>query len=94
MRTPINSYLSSSQSAYRSGRSTADIIWAHRWLIAKALKYKVFIHILGLDMSRAFDTIDRSNLLTILGEIPGLSIVCKRLIRVLLANTSLIVRFN
>ena len=30
MRTPINSYLSSSQSAYRSGRSTADIIWAHR----------------------------------------------------------------
>ena len=45
MRTPINAYISSSQSAYRIGRSTADIIWAHRWLIAKTLKYRVAIHI-------------------------------------------------
>ena len=94
MRTPINAYLSSSQSAYRAGRSTADIIWAHRWLIAKTLKYRVAIHILGLDMSRAFDTIDRQKLLDILETIPGLSNDCKRLIRILLANTSLIVRFN
>ena len=84
MRTPINSYLSSSQSAYRSGRSTADITWAHSWLIVKTLKYRVVIHILGLDMSGAFDTIDRNKLLTILGEIPGLNIDCKRLIRILL----------
>ena len=82
MVIPINAYLSSSQSAYRIGRSTADIIWAHRWLIAKTLKYRVAIHILGLDMSRAFDTIDRQKLLDILETIPDLSNDCKRLIRI------------
>ena len=32
----INRYLAQSQSAYRESRSTTDIIWAHRWIVAKA----------------------------------------------------------
>ena len=31
----INRYLAQSQSAYRESRSTTDIIWAHRWIVAK-----------------------------------------------------------
>jgi len=55
IRDPVNCFLSQSHSAYRVGRSTADIVWAHRWLVAKALRYKTQIHILGLDMSRALN---------------------------------------
>ena len=90
----VDKYLSPAQSGFRVGRSCADIVWAHRWLIAKSLKYKVIIHILGLDMSRAFDTIDRTKLMSILERIPGMTDDHRRLIRLLLANTSLQVQFN
>ena len=33
-------YLSQSESAYRSNRGTSDVLWAHRWLIAKIQKEK------------------------------------------------------
>ena len=94
IRTAVELYLSPAQSGFRPGRSCADIVWAHRWLAAKSLKYKVIIHILGLDMSRAFDTIDRAKLMSILNDVPGLTDDDRRLIRVLLANTSLQVEFN
>ena len=58
------------------------------------LKYRILVHILGLDMSRAFDTIDRVKLLGILDGISGLTDDDRRLIRVFLANTSLQVEFN
>ena len=45
-------------------------------------------------MSRAFDTINRSKLLNILGMIQGVGGDELRLIRILLSNTSLRVRFN
>ena len=45
-------------------------------------------------MSRAFDTIDRSKLLGMLESISGLTEDDRRLIRVMLANTSLQVGFN
>ena len=40
-------------------------------------------------MSRAFDTIDRTKLMSILERIPGMTDDHRRLIRLLLANTSL-----
>ena len=58
------------------------------------LKSKVPIHILGLDMSRAFDTIDRSKLISILETVPGINDDHRRLIRVLLADTLIQVQFN
>ena len=64
----VEAYLSASQAGFRKGRSTADIVWAYRWLAAKAIRYQREIYILGLDMSRAFDTIDRAKLVQILKE--------------------------
>ena len=47
--------MSASQAGFRKGRSTADIVSAYRWLAAKVIRFESLIHILGLDMSRAFD---------------------------------------
>ena len=59
----VDRYLSLSQSAYREKRSTGDIIWVYRWIIAKAQKAKEKIFITGIDLSSAFDTIIREKLL-------------------------------
>jgi hypothetical protein len=45
-------------------------------------------------MSRAFDTIDRAKLLSVLDSVDGLNDDDRRIIRILLANTSLRVCFN
>ena len=66
VRSKVDGYLSASQAGFRRGRSTSDIIWAYRWLAAKAIRFNEPIHVLGLDMSRAFDTIDRQKLMEIL----------------------------
>ena len=60
----VEQYLSQSQAAYRRKRSTTDIVWAHRFIIAKMQIYRdLQVKITGIDMSSAFDTIDRKNLL-------------------------------
>ena len=33
-------YIGSYQSVFRNGRSTTDIVWSHKWDIAKALTYR------------------------------------------------------
>ena len=45
-RSKFESFLSASQAAFRKGRATSDIVWAHRWLSATAVRYKREIHIL------------------------------------------------
>ena len=65
---PCTEYLSHSQSGFRPDRSTADVAWAHKWLAAKTKKEDVEIKITRIDMSSAFDTIDRQTLLEILIE--------------------------
>ena len=35
IETSTNTYLSHTQSAYRKGRSTSDVVWAYRWICAK-----------------------------------------------------------
>ena len=70
------------------------LMTAHRWLIAKVHRFETIIHILGLDMSRAFDTIDRAKLIEVLHSIPNVLDDDVRLIRVLLADTVLHVHFN
>jgi len=94
IRGSAEQYLSPAQAAFRKNRCTSDIVWAHRWLIAKTLRYKTTVHILGLDMSRAFDTINREKLMDILETIPGMTNDDRQLIRILLSNTSLQVSFN
>ena len=80
-------YLSPTQIAYRTGRSTGEIVWAYRWLLAKVQEYNITIYVTGIDMSSAFDTIHRYKVLEIAEKIldeDGL-----RILRILLSNTSI-----
>ncbi|KAK2154456.1 hypothetical protein NP493_2185g00001 [Ridgeia piscesae] len=67
----VDDFLPPSQSGFRRGRSTADVIWGYRWLVAKCQRYKYVIEILGIDLSRAFDTIRREKLLSVLYSFLG-----------------------
>ncbi|OQR83398.1 hypothetical protein ACHHYP_14761, partial [Achlya hypogyna] len=80
------------QSGFRRGRSTADAVWTHKWLVARVRKYEDAFSILGIDLSRAFDTIDRSKLLLVLEDILTNDEV--RLVRTLLASTTLKIRLG
>ena len=85
--TKVDNFLSPSQSGFRRGRSTADVVFGYRWLCAKAQRQRVTIKFLCIDLSRAFDTIRRDKLLEVLQSFldePEL-----RMIRFLLAATSL-----
>ena len=86
----IDRHLSHSQSAYRSFRSTTDIVWSYKWIIAKVQEYDITIYVTGIDMSAAFDTVDRNRLLEIAEGVldeDGL-----RMLRVLLSDTTIEVR--
>ena len=62
IKPQVEEYLSKNQSGFRHDRSTSDVIWTHRCLAAKALKEETSIKISGIDMSAAFDTINRRHL--------------------------------
>ena len=62
----VNGFLSHTQSGFRTGRSTLDIIWAHRWFSAKCDRHKVIMEVLGIDICKACDTFHRDRLLIIL----------------------------
>ena len=85
--TKVDNFLSPSQSGFRQGRSTADVVFGYRWFCAKAQRQRITIEFLCIDLSRAFDTIRRNKLLEVLQSFldePEL-----RMIRFLLAATSL-----
>ena len=88
----VEQYSSPHQSGFGPCRSTADAVWAHRWIAARAQRYKESFHILGIDLSRAFDTVDRDKLLSVLK--PLLDDDEIRLIRLLLQATMLSLRFS
>ena len=89
----VNKYISSSQAAYTEKRSTTDIVWGHRFIIAKTMLYKnQDIHITGLDMSSAFDTIDREELMMVLENIIDEDEL--RMCRLLLSDTKMKLRFD
>jgi hypothetical protein len=88
----IGNHLSHSQSAYTEFRSTTDILWAYRWVIAKTQEYKITIYITGIEMSSAFDTINRKKLLEIAERIMDED--GQRMLRVLLSNTTVEIRIK
>ena len=92
IKPDYDNYLSSAHSAYRSNRSTADIVWAHRWIAAKIQRENLKAYITGLDMTSVFDTIRRDDLINILETIIGEDEV--RFARLLLSNTTLDVKMN
>ena len=65
----VDRYLPASQSAFQKGHSTADIIFAKR-VLSNMVQDKVSeLHILGIDLSHAFDTVDRHKLLHVVSEV-------------------------
>jgi len=88
----VSAFLGPTQSGFRAGRSTSDVVWSQRWLAAKAMRSHWDCHVLGLDMSRAFDTIDRSKLLDVMRNVTGPDEVC--IIHHLLYQTSISVKIG
>ena len=93
IRPAVENYISWSQSGFRPNRSTSDVVWAHRWISAKVLNYAdIEIDITGIDMSAAFDTIDRKQLLQLLTNL--VTEDEKRIKQFLLSNTTLNVKIS
>ncbi|GFS00036.1 endonuclease-reverse transcriptase [Elysia marginata] len=93
IRPKIETYISNSQSGFRPNRSTSDVVWAHRCLSAKILNTpNLQLNITGIDMSAAFDTIDRTLLLKTLREIINEDEL--RIVQFLLCKTTLDVKIN
>ena len=61
----VDAYISPNQSARRK-RSTADIMWTYQYQTAFAERYNKIVHILGVDLTEAFDTVDRNLLIAAL----------------------------
>ena len=65
----MDSYITINQSAYRKHRSTSDLLWTYRHFMALTQKYAEEFTIMGIDLSKAFDCVDRTKLCTILQDI-------------------------
>ena len=93
IRPAVTKYISSGQSGFQSDGSTADVVWSHRWLAAKcSITQELKVTITGIDMSAAFDTINRTQLLDILENIIEEDEL--RIIRFLLSNTKINMKVN
>ena len=88
----ISSYIPETQSAYRTGRMTTDIVWAYRWILAKVQEYEITVYVTGIDMSSAFDTMERNKLLEVVKQF--MSEDNQRILRVLLSETSVEIRIK
>ena len=88
IKSKVENYMSYSQSACRANISTTVIKWPHQFIIAKVMLYQnMDVQIMGVvDMSSAFDTIEREELMQ------ALELILKedeiRMCRLLLTETS------
>ena len=66
----IEQHIPHSQTAYQKGRSTTEQVFVYKILAEKAISSKSYTaHILLMDMSKAFDMIDRDKLMDIMRKI-------------------------
>ena len=66
----LNAEIPPSQAAYRAGRSTTEHVFAAKVLVEKAITSANYpIHLLMLDMSKAFDTVNQSKLMQELAKV-------------------------
>ncbi|CCI43313.1 unnamed protein product [Albugo candida] len=79
-------------SGFRVARSKANEVWAHRWNIAVTRRFQTSMFILGIDLNKAFDTIDRHRLLLVLSLILDPDEV--QLLKALLRATALQLRLG
>jgi len=87
----VDAFTGSTQAGYKHGRSCGDLVWAERMLISVVTRKHFQYHKMGIDMSRAFDTIKRQTILDLLVK-AGCTDDDLRLVRLLLTNTMLKVR--
>ena len=90
LRPKIENYLSPSQAAYRKGSSIEDIVWTLKLEIASTLSTNEKIIIQGVDLSSAFDSVNRVKMIEIFNTL--CSEEDMKLIHSLLNDTSLRVR--
>ena len=91
IRPRVEQFLAPTQSGFRTNRSTTAV-WAHKWMAALVQRMHTTIEILGIDLTAAFDMLDRKKLLD-----QALLIFNKdewRLISYLLDRTTLQARFK
>ena len=89
----IRNEINITQAAYSPGRSTTELVYTFKTLIEQAIcAENLNIHILLLDMSRAFDTIDRGILLKDLKDLLEPDIL--HLVSLLLIDVQLEVKHN
>ncbi|XP_078682189.1 uncharacterized protein LOC144916740 [Branchiostoma floridae x Branchiostoma belcheri] len=68
IRDKIDNFTGPYQSGFKRGRSCADIVWAQRMLVSVVMSKHWDFHKMGIDMSRAFDTVKRSKILEVLDQ--------------------------
>ena len=90
----MEEFISPNQSGFRPGRSTADVTWAYRMAMACTQKYNISIRQTGLDLSKAFDCVDRKLLLTALKDVKDITTSELQMIQFLMSNTTLQVKVD
>ena len=83
----VNAFLSQGPSGFWHGCSTVDVILGYHWLATKTQRFQFLVHILGINMSRAFDTTRRDKLIKVFECFLWESVL--QIIRMLLAETTL-----
>ena len=68
LETIIDPQLMEAQCGFRKGRGTIDQIWATRQIIERATEYQGTVHLGFVDLTKAYDSVDRSALITILKQ--------------------------
>ena len=66
LQAVIDPQLSDTQCGFRKGRGTIDQIWVTRQVLEKAVEYKVPIHLCFVDLSKAYDSVNRTAMLAVL----------------------------
>jgi exonuclease III len=92
--TKAGDFLSLSQHAYRAKRSTTEVSMTAQWLRATSERYAERIHIMGIDLSKAFDCIDRKILMDTMEQHGIATEDDLRLIQFLISETQLQVKIG
>lgn len=92
IREAAGNFISITQSGFRTNRSTSDVLWCYQWMIAMTQKFHMVLRLIGIDMSKAFDSVNRTMLLEALNQFLQPTEV--RMIRYLLSTTRLRTRIK